>query len=136
MAILSSIDVEEARDIHELAFPGDRWPGDHHTFWVAKVDGKLAGLCSAFNWDEKGVVYLSRAAVVQRFMGQGIHRQMIRHRLRWARRQGVPAAITYTTLHNYPSMVDLLRCRFRFDMPPPAARFVGDDVHYFRCDLR
>ena len=136
MARLTLIDLEEARELHALAFPADPWPGDDHTFWSARIDGALAGLCSAYHWEDKGVVFLSRAAVVKRYQGRGVQQQMIRHRIRWARRHGVPAAITYTTLDNYPSIVALLNCGFQFHQPPVAERFAGAAKHYFRRDLR
>ena len=36
-------DLEEARQLHQLAFRGDPWPGDEHTFYAARVAGTLAG---------------------------------------------------------------------------------------------
>ncbi len=34
-------DLEEARALHDLAFPSDDWTGNDHTFWVAR-DGAAA----------------------------------------------------------------------------------------------
>lgn len=128
---------EEARELHDLAFPRDPWPGDEHAwdydhkFWVAyAVGGRRLGFCSAVHWEKRNAVFLSRAAVVKSARGTGLHQQMIFHRVMWAWAQGVDRVVTYTTLQNYPSMINLLDCGFRFYQP--AENWVGKRVHYFQ----
>lgn len=124
-------DIEEAREIHKLAFPDDKWAGDHHTFWVARAaGGEVAGFCSAVLWEKTNSVFLSRAAVARFARGTLLHRQMIRTRVRWAKAQGAHQVVTYTLLKNYPSMINLLHCGFRFYTPSDL--WEGKNVHYFR----
>lgn len=127
-------DVEEARTLHELAFPADTWVGDDHTFWVAKEEGRVMGFCSAIHWEGGNLVFLSRAAVVKSARGRGLHKRMIQARCQWAwKSKGAVLVITYTTLQNYASMTNLLATGFKFYKP--ANPWVGNRVHYFRLGL-
>lgn len=127
-------DVEEIRELHALAFAGSPWPGDDHTFWIARDEtGKAVGFCSVVYWAARACAFLSRAAVVKEASGQGLQRRMIRARLRWAKAQGIKRAITYTELRNSKSLVNLLRCGFRFYTPQLA--YVGDEYHYLQLML-
>lgn len=123
-------DVEEARSIHTLAFPDDLWAGDDHTYWKATdEDGKVVGFCSAIYWRERRAVFLSRAAAATRAQGQGLQRRMIKARVRWAMKEGAHRVVTYTALKNYESIVNLLKCGFRFYHP--VKPWAGTNVHYF-----
>lgn len=108
-------DVEEARELHKLAFPSDCWPGDTHTFWVATEGEDIAGMCSALYLDDRKLVYLSRAAVAIKFRGRGLQRKMIRARVKWGMEQGAMVAWTYTMLRNHSSITNLIKEGFRFD---------------------
>lgn len=125
------IDVDDAREIHQLAFPEDDWAGDDHTYWASRrtVNGALLGFCSAHMTDPH-TCFLSRAAVVKAAQGQGLHKRMIAHRVYWAWQQGALRVITYTTLQNYASMTNLLDVGFRFYKPHTP--WVGKRVHYFQ----
>lgn len=133
-------DLDEARELwawlqreHGTA---DRWPGDDHTYWRC-IDkrGMDCGITSAVHRPERGYVYLSYGILHPLELGNGLQRRMIQHRLRWAKRQGAIYAVTYTLLHNYPSIVNLLRCGFRFAKEPRGWAGVGNDVHYFEREL-
>lgn len=110
-------DVDEVRDLHKLAFPADHWPGDNHEFWIAKnPTGKPVGFCSALYFPEHKGVYLSRAAVTLEARGSGLQRRMIRARINWAKHETEAAGMwTFTTLRNYESIINLLKCGFKFD---------------------
>lgn len=129
-------DLDLARDMHRLAFPSDAWVGDDHTFWVAHDGRKLRlhsgihGFASAIIREHHEYVFLSRCAIVKVSQGRGLQRRLIEARCAWGRTQGVRAAITYTTLKNYASMVNLIRCGFSFYTP--TIKYTGDDVHYFK----
>lgn len=129
--VTRQIDVEEARDIHAMAFPEDDWAGDEHMYWALrrKANGAVLGFCSARLLEDSRDCFLSRAAVVKAAQGQGLHRRMIAHRVYWAWQQGADRCITYTTLQNYPSMTNLLAVGFKFYKPRNA--WVGKRVHYF-----
>jgi GNAT superfamily N-acetyltransferase len=126
-------DLEEARQLHSLSFKWDEWVGDDHTFWVAHRDGELVGFASAILWQHLNVVFLSRCAVVKSAKGAGVQRHLVRARVRWAKRLQVDAVETYVLLKNYGSMVNLLRCGFRFYRPKKM--YVGSRVHYLRREL-
>lgn len=140
-------DAITARTLHNLAFPTDTWPGDDHTFWVARDlerENAIVGFASAIFHPEgvpkwgmlKPYVFLSRCAVVKRAQGQGLQRRLISHRVLWAHFQGADEVVTYTTLQNYPSMVNLLADGFKFHEPPkPYAAAIGKRVHYFYKSL-
>lgn len=111
-------DIDEAREAHRLAFSHDDWVGDEHDFWLAfdtergSAPGELVGMCSA-KLLSGGGVFLSRAAVVQRAQGSGLHRRMIARRCQWAAKEGAHFAITYVVHGNWKSLVNLLRYDFR-----------------------
>jgi len=129
-------DTDEAREIHALAFESDLWVGDHHTFWAVYHRKRVVGFCSAVMLETMGpAVYLSRAAVVKSFAGRGVQRSMIATRCMWGIEHGAKVAVTYTLLKNYPSMVNLLNCGFRFYTPDPIWHVSNRVVHYFKKDL-
>lgn len=111
-------DIDEAREVHKLAFPKDHWPGDTHQYWIARdEDNNVVGICSCIYWGDIEAVYLSRAAVIKRAQGYGLQRRMIRARVHWARQQGALFVCTYCARKNYASMVSLLKSGFRFHVP-------------------
>lgn len=124
-------DVDEAHELHALAFPGDEWVGDEHTFWVALGANGPLGFASAVAWAKEGAgsVFLSRAAVVKAHARLGLHKALIDARLLWAWREGADRCVTYTTMRNYASMVNLLHSGFRFYTPKP--KWAGNYVHYY-----
>lgn len=132
-------DIEDARELwdefqqtHEGT---DTWPGDDHSYWLLRDGEQNVGLTSAVFRPEKGYVYLSYAIIVPHCKVRGLQRKLIQHRLRWAKRQGAIYAVTYTLLHNYPSIMNLLRCGFRFAETPRGWAGYGTDVHYFEKQL-
>lgn len=127
-------DLDLVRELHQLAMPDDRWVGDEHTFWVAKDEaGKPVGFCSAGHWPSLETVFLSRAAVAKDAQGHGLQRRMIRTRVAWARKLGAKRVVTYTLLKNYESMINLLKCGFRFYQPE--TEWAGPGVHYLELKL-
>lgn len=107
-------DTDAARDMHKMAFGGTPWPGDDHEFWIAKDEhGAIVGFASLLEVDGE-VAFLSRAAVTAAAKGKGLHRKLIKARMQWARKEGEHLFVTYVESHNYDSMVNLLRCGFRF----------------------
>jgi RimJ/RimL family protein N-acetyltransferase len=133
------LQLDDARDLwedfQELHGSDDRWPGDDHKYWALFDGDEPVAITSAVYRHAKGYVYLSYAIVDPRRAGAGIQRRLIRQRLRWAKSVGAQYAITYTLLHNYPSMANLLRCGFKFAAKPRGWPGVAGDVHYFEKGL-
>lgn len=125
-------DVDEAKEIHTLAFGEDLWVGDTHTFWALYDGARVVGFCSAKYHEDLGNVYLSRSAVIKSRQGSGLQRYMINARLLWGMEQGARRAVTYIILKNYSSMINLLECGFRFYTPKNPSPWAGNNVHYLR----
>jgi GNAT superfamily N-acetyltransferase len=132
-------DLEDARELwtefQALHDTNDAWPGDDHTYWQLLDDTTVVAIMSAVYRPEKAYVYLSYAIVHPLRAQAGLQRRLIRYRLQWARRQGAIYAVTYTLLHNYPSIMNLVKCGFRFAKTPRGWIGVGSDVHYFEIQL-
>jgi len=132
-------DIDDARELwNEFQFAhhnDDKWPGDDHTYWLLTNGKQNVGFTSAVFRPEKGYVYLSYAIIMPHTEVKGLQRKLIQHRLRWGKRQGAFYAVTYTLLHNYPSIINLLRCGFKFAEHPRGWCGYGSDVHYFEKQL-
>jgi GNAT superfamily N-acetyltransferase len=132
-ALRRSEDIDEARQLHAQLFPSDEWVGDDHEFWIAYDDiGTPVGFCSAIHRPATNVVFLSRAGVVREAQRVGLQRRMIRTRIAWAKRVGARGVITYVSLKNYSSLVNLLKCGFRFYTSPSDD---AEDFHFLRIDF-
>lgn len=129
-------DEEEAREAFLSGLPGDQWPAKHNpTVWTARHGKTVCGMLAATHWEAANAVYLAGAAVPLRFRDRGVYQHMLRFLERWARKQGAVAIVTYTLLHNYPSIGGLLAAGYRFALPPKKNQFVGPHVHYFAKPL-
>lgn len=125
-------DIEEARELFKLAFPLDAWPGNDHEYWIARdARDAVVGFCSAIHQPQSNTVFLSSAAVIKSARGAGLQRRMIRVRTAWARKIGALSVVTYTVTRNYESMINLLKCGFRFDVPKNAS----NKFHYMYLPL-
>lgn len=114
-------DLEWLREVHAIAFPDDRWPGDDHAFWVATRGSELLGFASALVTGD--MLELTRCAVVSSMHGKGMQRRLIAVREAYARRQGCAGVATYTTRDNWSSITNLVRAGYRFCTDQPDARF-------------
>lgn len=136
LRITEDLDIVHA--LHAQAFPDVALVDDSHTFWLATREDKLVGFCSAIFYEGRGCVFLSRAAVMKSEWGVGLQRRMIRTRVVWARRLvGCDRVVTYCSPRNYPSMVNLLRCGFKFYEPTDESiePYGVAGAHYFRLRL-
>lgn len=127
-------DLKLLREMDSYEFSHCDFPEDH-TFWIAvDAQGLAIGFASAVYRPDSGYVYLGRCWVHPSARGQGLQRRFLKARVSWARKRGADRVVTYTVLQNYASMVNLLACGFKFYKP--GRKYVGDDVHYFRRELK
>lgn len=101
--------------------------------WLVRdeTDDPVA-FCAARKLQDEPGVFLNRAGVLPCANGQGLQRRMIHARLRWCKEIGAEYALTYTLYHNHASIVNLLKCGFKFD--EPNWKWAGD-VHYFAKEI-
>lgn len=125
-------DIDEVRELHSLTFPLDEWVGDDREFWIARdAGGRTVGFCAATYQPATNIVSLDRAGVVGEAQGAGLQKRMIRARVAWARRIGATGAISYIALRNYQSMVNLLKCGFRFYTSETPHEYEDEESFHF-----
>lgn len=102
-------------------------------YWLVRVDGVPAGFAAAKYLPTHQMVYLMRAGVLPDFRGRGIHDRLISVRLRWARRLGAEAVITYTLVENVNSSNNLFDKGFR--LYRPETTWAGELANYWMLEL-
>jgi ribosomal protein S18 acetylase RimI-like enzyme len=80
-------------------------------WWIARAGDQVVGYCAILPRGKGG--YLSRAGVLPDFRGQGLQKQMITLRLRYAQSQGWPWVVTDTHRENVASIRSLEKIGFR-----------------------
>ncbi len=123
---------ELVRALHTICMPGDDYDLDGQLWVVHDETYTPVAFCAARKLEGEPGVFLNRAGVLPCANGKGLQRRMIHARLRWCKEIGVQYAITYTLHSNHASIVNLLKCGFKFDTP--AWRWAGN-AHYFVKDL-
>lgn len=118
------------RELHEKTLPGDEFylhSGNH--YWsIINSNGNYCGFCMATDIGHN-MVFLSRAGVLKRYRGKGLHKRMIRIREAFAKRNGFKILITYTTKDNYSSFSHLIKEGYKIYEPEYA--YAGPNVFYF-----
>ena len=104
----------------------------HNRDWWVILDKKktIVGYCGSIY--SQGICIFNRAWVDKRFRGLGLHKKLIKIRLKAAKENSF-VAITYTTKDNYPSANNLISCGFKFYFPEYA--YGGDEMLYFHKDI-
>lgn len=128
-------DVQALRALHALILPSDDTPAlnPNVAAWLGWSAQTPVAFCTARYWRDECAVFLERAGVLPIANGNGLQRRMIRLRERWAQQQGAECVLTYVEARNYASLVNLLRCGFRFYEPAQPWGIEGG--HYFRKEL-
>lgn len=80
-------------------------------WWTVRQSGQVAGYGGLYLGIE-GMAWLVRTGVLPAFRGRHLQRQLIRSRLRAARKAGVHAVDTYTHVTNIASQRSLIACGF------------------------
>lgn len=101
-----------------IAFPTDLpiegWEETH--WWVGYVDGKPACYCGLSKIN-RSTGYLKRAGVLPKFRGRGLQVKMIRKRIAYAKKLRLRSIVTDTSVSNFISSNNLIKCKFRIFMP-------------------
>jgi GNAT superfamily N-acetyltransferase len=134
-------DTDEIRDLALQCFTDGELEHDDvmeaTTWWICcDGDGDAAGFVGARTFcDVDGTyAYLSLVGVLPHARGARLTERLTRTVLRWARREGCYAAITYSSVANPASMRNLIRAGF---LPYwPEVPWVGEEKWvYLRADL-
>ena len=89
-------------------------------WWLVYDDkGEAVGFAGLKVLDglNKGLAFLCRAGVLPKASGHKLQRRLIRARIRKARKLGVKEVITYTSMWNFKSAVNILKSGLRFYKP-------------------
>lgn len=104
-------------------------------WWVARDKDAIAAWTGLQPVDDGTAVFLVRSGVASDYRGRGLHRRLIRTRIRHARTMpDVKCLITYTDPSNATSANNLISCGFR--VYTPAYAWVGREYVYFRKVIR
>ena len=93
--------------------------------------GYLVGTAEAKLVDD--MLYLSNCEVVPRHRGFGLQRRLIHARVRFAKKLGLEACISYTLPHVTASSNNLYRCGFKLYRPENL--WVGEEANYWIREL-
>jgi GNAT superfamily N-acetyltransferase len=121
-------------DLDKACFPTDspyKKTGSRY-WWIAYIGKQEIGFAGVGIFDNDAA-FMCRAGVLPQFRSRGIHKRLIRTRLRYLKKLGFKQAITYTSITNTRSANALIKCRFK--MYRPAFAWAGDDVIYFSKNI-
>lgn len=125
------------RRIYKACFPGEKsyeLKDNRNQWWVLRVRGEEVGFCGARRASlNPRVCFFSLAGIIPSWRGHRLQVELIRIRLKWARRNGFNRAITYTSTDNIPSARNLIRCGFT--LFEPNFEWVQGPVWYFEKRL-
>lgn len=112
--------ADKLRQMDKRCFPSDE-PTDIEDIWWwivyrGKTPAGYAGLQQTANKTEK-TGFLCRAGVLPEHRGHGLHRTLIRARMRYAKQAGMKQLVTYTAIGNYASINGLVDRGFRLYHP-------------------
>lgn len=114
-------------ELDRECFPGDSPYWNDSALWWVVYDPHPVAFAGLLPMDDFG--FLCRAGVLPSHRGQGLQRELIKRRLKEARRLGLKMVITYT-MFNPASANSLIACGFR--MYTPEWTWGGDTAQYWR----
>lgn len=115
--------------LHATCMPEDKlYHLDSAAWWLAMNGDEPVGFAGARYYPRYRAAFFVAAGVLPSHRRQGLHRRLIRARVRWAKQMGAARAVTYTMLYNAPSANGLIRERFR---KSAAWCYAGSDVDYW-----
>jgi len=117
--IRETTNLKEWRAVYDRVMGEDLWASSECEFyWVATLDGKIAGFSSmALLKETPGWAFFTSAGVLTKYRGNGIHQRMISVRIRCARKLRLSGIITYAHTSNFASINHLYRRGFSMYEP-------------------
>lgn len=126
-------DMALVQEMDRKCFPDDKWDNTTNMkWWLLKKDGIPVGYCSC-RMIMPDTCYFTRAGILPSARGKGLQKKLINVRVNWARKQGAKYVITYTSMDNFASLVNLIKSGFKMFNPQWA--WAGKEFFYFKKDL-
>jgi len=118
MKIRRTNKISEVKELHKIIFPSDDLDIlEEDILWIVKNDkNENVGFCSLRILDNE-IVYFNWAGLIEEAWGYGLHKRMIKTRLRWAKKHNYKYAITYALIDNIQSSKNLLKAKFELYIP-------------------
>jgi GNAT superfamily N-acetyltransferase len=124
--------------LDRLLFPGDAPVKLDECWWWIIRNSKgeavaFAGMRECKLDCNKGLAMLTRAGVCEKYRGRGLHKQLIRARVSYAKKRGAQQVIAYVKGRNNSSANALIGCGLK--LYTPESMFAGEATLYFRKPL-
>lgn len=128
-------DLLVIRGLHSLIFPSDEFPtiDNLHAWVVYDSDEDPVGFCTV-NLGSSNIAFMSRAGLMNKATGKGLHKRMVRIREKYAKSKGYDIFISYVKHDNIISAINLEKCGYRLYLPE--WRYGGDTVLYFMKQIK
>ena len=133
IVIKRTYNEETVRALNKKTFPSDGfYESKKNMYWlaIAKYSSKedeVVGFAIATVVNHE-ILFLSRAGIIYKARGKGLQKRLIRVRINYAKKHGFKKAITYTSVDNITSFVNLFRCKFVPYLPEYC--YAGTAVNY------
>jgi GNAT superfamily N-acetyltransferase len=110
--------MEEIADMDRVCFPDDKPPLMDSPWWIAEVDGAVAGYAGAYPSPLfPGSLYYHRIGALPEYRGRGLHRRLSRAIQKYARRSGYSGIVTDISAASAASINGFTRVGFRAFWP-------------------
>ena len=122
--------LEQIAELDASFFPGCKKEPLNENYWWFVYDekDKVVGYAGMRYLEDESFGYFTRAGILEKHRGQGLHKRLIATRSNMARRLGGEGVITYVAPHNNASVNALVSRGFR--LYTPERKWVGDDFLY------
>lgn len=85
------------------------------TWWIGVEKGVDVCFCAVKPYEE--MAYLTRAGVMPNYRGKGFQFRMVKKRLEWIKKEGIPLAVTDVVYWNTASHNNLIKAGFKTFTP-------------------
>lgn len=127
--------LDKIAELDQAFFPGCVKEPLKENFWWYVLDekDKVVGYAGMRYLEDEGFGYFSRAGILEKHRGQGLHKRLIATRIKMARRLKGEGVITYVAPHNNASTNALVSRGFR--LYTPERKWAGPDFLYLRLEF-